>query len=86
MAKTANILQPLHRLTCERWQPKLRNEGFCWSKVLLPACPWWRQLVHLNSGEDARLLFNSVIYTVSVSKRLRNSTNNQPHLAKQYSQ
>jgi len=44
MVKTANILQPLHRLTCERWQPKLRNEGFCWSKVLLPACPWWRQL------------------------------------------
>jgi len=27
---------------------QLRNEGFCWSKVLLPACPCWRQLAHLD--------------------------------------
>jgi len=22
--------------------------GFCWSKVLLPTCPCWWQLVHLD--------------------------------------
>jgi len=25
-------------------QPTLRTGGFHWSKVLLPACPCWRQL------------------------------------------
>jgi len=25
---------------------KLRTTGFCWSKVLLPTCPCWRQIPH----------------------------------------
>ena len=35
-------------------------------KVLLPACPCWRQPAHSDQGEDAGVLFNSVIYTISV--------------------
>jgi len=27
---------------------QLRMGGLCWSKVLLPACPCWQQLVHLD--------------------------------------
>jgi len=23
-----------------------RTRGFCWSKILLPACPCWRQLAY----------------------------------------
>ena len=24
------------------------TKGFCWSKVLLPACPYWGQLAHVD--------------------------------------
>jgi len=27
---------------------QLRTRGFCWSKRLLPACPCWQQLAHLD--------------------------------------
>jgi len=33
----------LYRTTCIRWHPQLKTWGFCWSKVLLRACPCWRQ-------------------------------------------
>ena len=36
-------LQPLYRLTCVSRHFRLRTGGFCWCKVLLPAC---RQPVH----------------------------------------
>jgi len=34
----------------------------------VPACPCWRQPAHSDYGEDAGVLLNSVIYTVSVHR------------------
>ena len=45
---TATILWPLCRTNSFSWQPQLTG-AFCWSKLLLPACPcWWQdwQLAH----------------------------------------
>jgi len=55
-----------YRTNCISRHPWLRTRGFYWSKVLLPACPYWWQLARLDYGEDARVLLNSVICTVSV--------------------
>ena len=63
---TPTILQPLYRTACTSWHPRLRGGGFCWSKVLLSACPCWWQLVHSDYGSDARVLHNYVTCTVSV--------------------
>ena len=70
---TTTVLRPLYRSTCVTWHHLLRTGGFCWCKVLLPACPCWRRPVHLDCiaitktlGEDAVVLLNSVICTVSV--------------------
>jgi len=42
---TAAVLLPLHRSTCVSVSRhlQLRTGGFCWCKVVLPACPCWRQ-------------------------------------------
>ena len=40
---TAAVLLPLHRSTCVSRHLQLRTGGFCWCKVVLPACPCWRQ-------------------------------------------
>jgi len=49
ISATATILQSLYRSTCaSRRHAQLRTRGFCWSKLLLPACLCWRQLVHLD--------------------------------------
>jgi len=37
---------PQKLTTCISWHPQIRTGGFCSGKVLLPACPCWRQLVH----------------------------------------
>ena len=50
--------------TCVSRHLQLRAGGFCWCKVILPACPCWWQPGHSDSGEDAGVLLNSVIYTV----------------------
>ena len=42
------ILRPLYRSTCISRHFQLRTGGFCWCKVLLPACPCWQQPVHLD--------------------------------------
>jgi len=42
--------------------PQLR--GLCRNKVLLSACPCWRQLLHSNYGEYTRALVNGFTYTV----------------------
>jgi len=47
-ATTTTILWPLHRLSCVSWHPQLRTKGSCWSKMLLPAYPYQRQLAHSN--------------------------------------
>jgi len=44
--QTTTIFWPLYRTTCISQHPQLRTGGFCWSKILLPVCPCWRQLVH----------------------------------------
>ena len=63
---TTTILRPLYRSTCISQHLQLRSGGFCWCKVLLPACPCWQQPVHSDYGEDAGVLLNSVIYTTSI--------------------
>jgi len=62
------VLRPLYRSTCTSRHLQLRTGGFYWCKVLLPAVPaypCWRQPAHSDYGEDAGVLRNSVIYTVS---------------------
>jgi len=49
-----------------------RTGGFCWCKVLVPACPCWRHPAHSDYGENAGVL-NSVIYTVSVPLSLKSA-------------
>jgi len=63
---TTTVLRPLYRTTCVSQHPQLRTGGFCWSKVLLPRRPCWRQLAHLDYGEDARVLLSGVTCTVSI--------------------
>ena len=70
--RACNVDTELHQYKCfiaiipvnPYQQPQLRTGGFCCSKVLLPA--WPRQLVHLDQGEDARVLLSGVTCTVSV--------------------
>jgi len=64
---TVTVLQLLYRSTCVIQHFQLRTRGFCWCKVLLPMCPCRWQQVHSNKGEDAGVLFNSVIHTVSLT-------------------
>ena len=64
---TTIVLRPLYRSTCAIRHLQLRTGGSCWCKVLLPACPCWRQPAHSDQGEDVGVLLNSVIYTVCVS-------------------
>ena len=42
------VLRKLYRSTCVSWHLQLRTGGFCWCRVLLPACPCWRQPAHLD--------------------------------------
>ena len=45
---TTTILWPSYRSTCVSWHLELRTRGFCWYKILLPACPCRRQPAHLG--------------------------------------
>jgi len=46
--------------------PQLRTGGFCWSKVLLPACPCWRQLYSAFwLGEKMQFFLKAVRCTIS---------------------
>jgi len=54
---------PVYRAACISWHLQLRTGVFCWHKVLLPA---WQQPAHFDLGEDAGVLLNSFIYTVSI--------------------
>jgi len=55
--------------TCVSWHPQLRTGGFCWSKVLLSACPCWWQLAHSDYGEDARVLLSGVTCTIAAPSK-----------------
>ena len=46
ISSRTTVLRPLYRTTCIGRHRQLRTGGFCWSKVLLPACPCWWQLAH----------------------------------------
>jgi len=64
------VLRPLYRSTCVSRHLQLRTGGFCWCKVLLPACHCWWQPAHLDWGEDAGVLLNSVaIYCLCTFKK-----------------
>jgi len=67
-------LQPLCRSTYGRWHPQLKTGRFCCSKILLPVTPCWWQLAYLHQGEDARVLPNGVINTISVPCWLQHTT------------
>ena len=47
---TAISLWPLYRPTCINRHLQLRTRGFCWCKVLLPACPCWRQPAYVKDN------------------------------------
>jgi len=64
--QTTTVVWPLYRSTCVRRHLQLRTGGFCWCKVLLLARPSRWQPAHSDYGEDAGVLLNSVIHTVSV--------------------
>jgi len=63
---TTTTFRSLHTSACVSRHRQSRTGGFCRCKVLLPACPCWRQPAHSDWWEDAVML-NSVIYTLSVS-------------------
>jgi len=58
----AAVVIVVYTSTCVSQHPQLRTGGFCWSKVLLPACPCWRHLAHSNYGENARVFLNDVTW------------------------
>jgi len=41
--------------------PVVQNLWIFWSKVLLPTCPCWRQLEHLDYREDARKVWDFIL-------------------------
>jgi len=46
---TTIVLRPLQMSTFISWHLQfLRTGGFCWCKVLLPACPCWQQPAHTD--------------------------------------
>jgi len=63
--KTVVMWWRLYKTTCIMRHPHLITGGFCWSNVLLTACPCWPQLVHWDWGKDASVLID-VTCTVSV--------------------
>jgi len=64
------VLRPLCRSTCVSRHLQLRTGGFCWCRVLLPACPCWWQPAHAGWGEDAGILLRCVICTFRLRRRL----------------
>jgi len=59
------LLWQLYRSSCFSQHHQLRTGGFCWCRLLLPACPCWQHPVHLDKGEDTGVL-SSVNYTASI--------------------
>jgi len=59
---TTIILWQFYIKTCVSEHLQLNS----WSKVLLPAYPSWRSLVHLVHGEDARFLLSGAICIISI--------------------
>jgi len=45
-ATTTIVLWPLYRTTCVSSHPQFITGGFCWSKILLPACRSRWQVAH----------------------------------------
>ena len=56
---TTTVLWPLNRPTCVSQHLQLRTGRFCWSKVLLHTCRYWRQLSHLV--REKTLAFSSTV-------------------------
>ena len=45
---TTTVLRPLYTSNYIGQHLQLRTGGFCWCKVLLPACPCWWQPAHMD--------------------------------------
>jgi len=43
-----DVVVLVYSTICVSRHPQLRIGGFCWSKVLLPTCPYWWQPAHLD--------------------------------------
>ena len=56
----------VYRSTCVSQHLQLRTGGFCSCKVLLPACPCWRQPAHLDQAEEMESSSTVLSYTVSI--------------------
>lgn len=52
---TTAISRPPHRSTGVTWHLQWIIGWFCYSKVLLPACPYWRQVAHTDEAQDTRV-------------------------------
>jgi len=59
---TTTVIRPLYRLTCVSQHLELKTGGFCWCKVLLPACPCWWQPAHSDLGEDTGVLLKCYLH------------------------
>jgi len=57
-------------LLCVSWHTQLITGGFCWREVLLPACPFWQQLAHLEQKEDAWVLLDGVSWRTLINRSI----------------
>jgi len=72
---STTVLRPLYRTICISQHPQFIIGGFCWSKVLLPACPWWRQLAHPITEKTLEFSLTMLLYCTSAySSVVRYST------------
>jgi len=63
----ANVLQSHTGQTMLAGIPKFRTRGFCWSRLLLPTCPCWRQVAQKT---NIRVLLTDVNYTAHITLKL----------------
>jgi len=61
----STFLWSLDRTVCVSWNPKIPGRILLGGKVLPSICPCWRQLVHSDYREDARVILSSVTYAFS---------------------
>jgi len=60
------ILSPLWWSAYDSWHSQLRTGELYWSKVLLPVCPCWRQLLYLVWIKETLEFSWTVLSTLSL--------------------
>ena len=63
---TSKCIYYCYHVTAINQHSSWKTGVFYWSRVLLPTCPCWRQVAHLDLGENARVLLNGVTCTLCV--------------------